>query len=154
MGYCMDMTESDFVIPSDKVEAALEAVQGMGDPTYQRILCRGFAYVDEDFRECESFKEIMREWRWEVRIDNEDDERPKYDEDTGSWIPTTEDPGCVYDIYFSGENMGDDKDLLDTLAPFVKAGSYIQMQGEDGEMWRWVFDGETCKEIRPTITWE
>lgn len=33
-------------------------------------------------------------------------------------------------------------------------GSYIEMRGEDGALWRWVFDGKTCKEITAKITWD
>lgn len=43
--------------------------------------------------------------------------------------------------------------LFNALAPFVRPGSFIQMNGEDGEQWRWVFDGSTCTEKSPTINW-
>jgi len=44
-------------------------------------------------------------------------------------------------------------DALFTIAPYVKAGGYIEMRGENGALWRWYFDGATVHELRPTITW-
>lgn len=31
---------------------------------------------------------------------------------------------------------------------------YLAMQGEDGELWRWVFDGQHMREQFPQMTWE
>lgn len=60
----------------------------------------------------------------------------------------------VLDIDFCGENYHDEDDeIMDMLAPYVAAGSYIQMQGDEGELWRWVFDGLEVRKITPTITW-
>lgn len=40
------------------------------------------------------------------------------------------------------ENQGDEEEYLITLAPYVKAGSYLEWEGEDSLRWRWDFDGE------------
>lgn len=32
--------------------------------------------------------------------------------------------------------------FIEAIAPFVKAGSYIEMAGTEGAAWRWVFDGK------------
>jgi len=32
--------------------------------------------------------------------------------------------------------------------------TYNEMTGEEGEMWRWAFNGERCFEIYPTIIWD
>lgn len=53
-------------------------------------------------------------------------------------------------IYFTGEKLGDDNKLWGTLAPLIEEGSYIQCHGEDGFIWRWVFDGTGMKEIEPS----
>ena len=59
------------------------------------------------------------------------------------------------DLQFLGEKWNEDHlKLFQLVAPYVPAGCYIQMQGEDGEMWRWVFDGKDCKEVTPEIRWE
>lgn len=43
--------------------------------------------------------------------------------------------------------------LFNALAPYVWPGSFIQMVGEDGELWRWIFDRSKCTKRSPTITW-
>lgn len=40
------------------------------------------------------------------------------------------------------ENQGDEEDYLIALAPYVKAGSYLEWEGEDSLRWRWDFDGK------------
>lgn len=57
-------------------------------------------------------------------------------------------------LEFHGEKLRDSAlEALRAIAPFVAAGSYVEMMGEDNAMWRWVFDGVTVHELRPTITW-
>lgn len=53
-------------------------------------------------------------------------------------------------VYFEGEKLGDDEILWTTLAPFIAKDSFIQCTGEDGCVWRWVFNGKTMKEVHPT----
>ena len=69
------------------------------------------------------------------------------------WPIVEDDDGNVIDINFDGEKFGDDELLFKALGPYVEAGCYIQMSGEDNSMWRWAFDGNKCTEIYPTITW-
>ena len=74
--------------------------------------------------------------------------------DQGRWAVEFDDDGNVNDIQFEGEKKGWGEDeLFEKIAPFVKDGSFIEMHGEDGGMWRWVFKNGTCTEIYPTITW-
>jgi len=75
---------------------------------------------------------MLSEWRWEALID---------------------DDGNIIDLTFFGEKYGDDLIMLNAIAPWVKPGSYIEMSGEDGSMWRWAFDGSQCKEVYPKIEW-
>jgi len=92
----------------------------------------GKKMYDDDYLNADSLADAIGEWRWDVTIDTS---------------------GNIVDIEFLGEKLGDDKILFDVLAPFVKTGSYIEIQGEDGELWRWVFDGEKCNEVYAEITW-
>jgi len=48
----------------------------------------------------------------------------------------------------------DEEDMFGALAPFVEAGSWIEMVGEDNCLWRWTFDGEKCHETYPEIVWD
>lgn len=60
----------------------------------------------------------------------------------------------VHDIqYTGGNNYGSISYPLEQIAEFVEAGSYIEMSGEEGRRWRWVFDGKTCKQVFPVLTW-
>ncbi len=51
-----------------------------------------------------------------------------------------------YGIECLGNSLRDDRQLFDAIAPFVEAGSFIEMSGEDGTLWRWYFDGKQCEE--------
>ena len=82
---------------------------------------------------CSSFEQAMRDWRYPVE---------------------TDDNGNVIDINFSGEKLGDEDQLWSAIAPFVTAGSYIAMMGEDGSHWRWFFDGATATEHVGTVSYE
>lgn len=46
------------------------------------------------------------------------------------------------------------EDFLKTIAPFVPADSYIEIETKDDFLYRWKFDGSTCKKIHQKIVWE
>lgn len=52
-------------------------------------------------------------------------------------------------LEFLGEKLGNDEDIFNTIASYVKETSYIQISGEDGSLWRWIFEDNICKEINP-----
>lgn len=70
------------------------------------------------------------------------------------WALEFDDNDNVIGIEMLTEYQGEEKRIFDAIAPYVKAGSYIQMSGEDGSIWRWVFDGTSCREQKPVITWQ
>ena len=37
--------------------------------------------------------------------------------------------------------------LLETIAPYVDAGSYLEFDDEFERVWRWVFDGDFVREV-------
>jgi len=49
--------------------------------------------------------------------------------------------------------LWDHDEMCKQIAPYVEDGSYIEMSGEDGAMWRWVFKHGECHEISAVITW-
>jgi len=69
------------------------------------------------------------------------------------WDPGYDDEGNIVELDFIEEKRADDHEFFHATAPYVEQGSYIQMRGEDGAMWRWVFKDGECKEIRPRIIW-
>ncbi|MFA5307800.1 MAG: hypothetical protein WC365_10185 [Candidatus Babeliales bacterium] len=70
------------------------------------------------------------------------------------YIEYDDDTDDVNDINFEGEKLADDYEMLCSIAPFVEAGSYIEISADENSSWRWFFDGKSCTEIYPTITWK
>lgn len=143
MGYCMQQRNSIFTIEKENVPKALEAIKklvekvdmlgGGGSYGPNGKTSSHYSWVDTlSFLKAETFQKAMEEWRWDVEVDA---------------------TGEVNNIYFRGEKLGDDKILFDAIAPFVEKGSFIEMDGEDGTLWRWNFDGKHCVEKSPQITW-
>ncbi len=69
---------------------------------------------------------------------------PTIDATTGDWT----------DLRFTGDKLLAEHHLiLAALARFIRPDSFLEMQGEDGQRWRWVFNGHTCIMEFPRITW-
>lgn len=134
MGYCMEQTESSFFIANENKAHALRAIKNLaGRETIKNSGGPHFSWVSTDgFMKARSLEAAMAEWRWDI-----------YEDENGN----------VNEIQFSGEKSGDDEILFKAIAMYVKPGSYIEMRGEDGCMWRWVFDGDTCKEKYAKVDW-
>lgn len=144
MGYCIEQRDCDFTIKAANVPKALDAIKAlasqedrMSGGSYSGGQCRErwFSWVrTEDFANAASFRDAMWAWRWEVEEAND-----------GS--------GDVAWIMFQGEKYGDESVLLEAIAPYVEGGSYIEMQGEDGAIWRWIFEDGKVQEKDATISW-
>ena len=133
MGYCMNLVEENFFIPKKLKGKALKAIQALsGKETIKDGGGRHFSWVDHDFVKRKTLKEMFKAWRWYIEED---------------------DDGNVTAIGFDGEKLGDEGTLFAAIAPFVLADSFIQMQGEDGNMWRYSFDGKKMHEDYPDIVW-
>lgn len=134
MGYNIQQTAATFCIKKENKTKAFEAVFAITSK-------QSFPYSK---RKIATLKEIMAEWRWKITL-----QETKTVEEGDEIVRT----GDVIDISFEGEKIGDDSRLFEVLAPFVEPGSFIQMVGEDGKQWRWVFDGSTCRRIEPVLAW-
>jgi hypothetical protein len=56
--------------------------------------------------------------------------------------------GNIASVWFRAEKLHDQLSMLQAIAPYVREGSYIEMQGEDYKRWRWEFcDGECRKAL-------
>jgi len=70
------------------------------------------------------------------------------------WEPEINNDGDIEYLYTHHYKLHDeDLSMLKAVAPCVEAGSYIEMSGEEGYIWRWVFNGQTFREVTPEITW-
>ena len=132
----MELRQAEFSMSSEYFPEALKAIKDLaGQETINDGSGKHFSWVvTERFLSATTLPEAMKEWRWKVAID-----------DT---------KGNVIGIDFMGEKLGDDEALFNAIAPYVTAGSFIEMQGEDASIWRWVFDDGTCVEKSPSIYWE
>lgn len=140
MGYCITQSCSEFFIPKENIPDLIKAIRSLSGKDYEDQRRGGsyisggtknqswFSWVDMSFVNSNDIQDIFDCWRWNVELDDE---------------------GNIDVILFRGEKSGEDKLLFDTIAPFVKTGSFIEMTGEDGYCWRWLFKDSKCTEITP-----
>jgi hypothetical protein len=62
------------------------------------------------------------------------------------WELTRDDDERVDGLAYEGKLSGNEQQVLNLLAPFVREGSWIAVTGENDDAWRWVFDGEEALE--------
>jgi hypothetical protein len=133
MGYCMDLQEKKFKIRKENAENVVNALKEFAK-NFKGTYDNRIMWVDKSILiNSESIEESFDEIRY----------------------PLTTDTNGDYIIdYFSGEKLGDDTQIFMAIAPFVEDGSYIEMSGEDGTLWRWVFKNGKCEEKYPEIKWD
>ena len=124
MGYNVHQVDSKFHMDADNIIAAMQAIKS---------LSLNFSWVPDNLQNINDFSEMMGSWMWDIERDGEDN---------------------VIGIQFEGDSMGDEDALFGAIAAFVKAGSYIDMAGEDGERWRLAFDGTKCENKSAKISYD
>lgn len=133
MGYYASNTHSDIVIKRENIPAALAAIKAMYDTDEDTPIPK-FSWVDrQTVLKAETLEQALQEWRWDSTGDSN---------------------GDLCGVTFAGEKLGDDEDLWFNLAPFIEHRGYIEMRGEDDNLWRWVFWRGEMRTEYPTITWE
>lgn len=123
MGYYMEQVAADFFIAEEDKKEALMAIKGMELPRYIR---------EGKIKKERCLEGALDEWDWGTSHDEEEN---------------------IIGILFQGEKLGDDLKLFEAIAPFVRSGSFIEMRGEDGSMWRWKFKDGEVKEVYPRVEW-
>lgn len=129
MGYCIELRRiNDCTIKKDDIPKVVEALNKLGR-SGERL-----SWIDTSrLATSTDIDELMYEIRW-----------PGFVNDDGD-----------FEIeYFSGEKYGSDEEVFKVLAPFFPDDAYIEMQGEEGELWRWIFKDGKCEEKSPTIIWD
>ena len=133
MGYYINQRDSYFRMNKKNFAKALKAIKALANYKGDMICGDHFSWVDPAFVDSPDIKDALKMWRWDAEFDKD---------------------GNIEGIRFSGEKYGGDEVImLNAIAPYVETGSYIEMQGEQGEIWRWVFDKDSCKEVNATIVW-
>lgn len=138
MGYYVKNTESYFFIPKEYHGMALQAIKDFMLKTYTADggmqVIRSFPWINTDeVVNSETLKDALYAWRWDAHTDEN---------------------GDITYLSFDGEKLGEEELLFDVIAPYVKEGSYIVMQGEDNFTWRWYFDGKTYRDQAARIVWD
>lgn len=127
MGYTVRLEDSNFFIRKENFHKVVEIIHSIGGGK------QSFDWVDRSYLKTDNLLRIFDCWRWEARMDGE---------------------GNISDLRFNGQSLGDDLLLFQYIAPYVLKGSFIQMRGEDSEIWRWFFDGENCNQMKPNyLSW-
>ena len=65
---------------------------------------------------------------------------------------TYDEEGNLIDLCYSSK-IGSEDHFFQSIAPFVKEGSYINWSGEDNSMWQWYFNGKEMVTRSAHITW-
>jgi ABC-type bacteriocin/lantibiotic exporter with double-glycine peptidase domain len=128
MGYCIELKESTLVIRKEFVDDIIKSIKEFAKTQYSLT----WVYIN-DILNAENIEDIFSEIGYEL----EKNENGDYEID-----------------YFSGEKLGDDLKILNSFAKFIEDGQYIEMIGECGCRWRWVFDNGVCKEVRCKISYD
>jgi len=137
MGYNVYMNGGMFGIPAKHIDSALNAVC-KAIPTYEQDSIESIKDEIEDFDFLPSTSKLRhlvhKGWGFKLRVDG---------------------VGDVVGVNWEWEKLQSSiVNWLHAVAPFVPAGCYVEMLGEDGERWRYVFDGEKMTEKYPKIVWE
>jgi len=61
--------------------------------------------------------------------------------------------GNIESIGFNGDRLSNEFEMFERIAPMVDDGCYLQMSGDCGDLWRWVFYDGSCYQIDAVITW-
>jgi hypothetical protein len=128
MGYYMMQGESEVIIRSKDFDAALAAIKKLAGKGKTRDTGGShYSWVhDDEYLSARTLEEALVVWGWMPEFDGQGN------------------IGDITDLMFEREKIGDEDVLFNAIAPYVKRGSYICMTGEDGEQWRWYFDGKRC----------
>lgn len=137
MGYYVNQIDSKFHIKKENYDNVLNAIKNTsleinkmsgGSSSGQKW----FSWVDmKELSESKTIFEAFDCWRWEV----------------------DEDEFGINNIQFNGEKLGDEQVLFEAIASYVEKDSYIAMVGEDGDNWRWYFNGEACEEQKGKVVY-
>jgi hypothetical protein len=132
MGYYVNTQETVFSIAADKVAGAFEALKKLNhDDDKKTSGLVGFNMPDSG----PSFRWMDEDYDTKARDLKDIFDMLSFDGDY-------EEDGS-YTLYGYSDKTGDEEIFLRELAPYVTAGSYIIWQGEEGELWKMIFDGES-----------
>lgn len=131
MGYYISLDDVNFKMKKENIEKALQEVKRNVNDLIELQLnnksccdlgVNEFDNISADFDvllNAKTIREIFNEFNYDIEFDSIS--------------------GDIISLSFIGEKIYDEESLFSVIAPYVEANSYIQMKGEDGEVWRWAF---------------
>ena len=133
----MTLTKVDFFIPVERCQDCLKAIKAL-DPRKgtggSSAEDKWFAWINtKEYKDAQTLQDALSAWHWRTDTDND---------------------GNIVNLHFDGEIFEDEQFLFDAIAPFVKEGSYIQIQEGDRTNWRWIFIKRECIIEQGTLAWE
>lgn len=143
MGYYINLVEGSFEIERDKKAGALAAAKKLFDEVQTRGSGGTFIHGQEPIHhfagvdtkralETTSIEEMLHEWGFYTSTDTE---------------------GNLTNLDWAYEKAGDEEQLLEAIAPFVKKGSFLRWRGEDGDMWSYKFSGKKMTIKAAKVVW-
>jgi len=124
MGTDISMRDSMFFIPNFQIKNVLAAGKAM-------TAC--YKYIQYEYKHATRIDQLFRMWGYMI-----------------DWDET----GNITSIALEASYLGDEFEFFKIIAPFVKEGSYIEIDCQGEKIWRWVFDGKACRQIYPKIVWD
>lgn len=129
MGYSFRIVESSFSVKRENEELAVKALADSAAAAPR-------VFQNDIRRAKDNLQMALMAIGWEPEVDGDSNEIS----------------GKIYSLW--EKISGNELIIFDAIAPYVESGSYIYICGEDGEIWRWYFNGKNCVEQKAKITWE
>ena len=151
MGYWIEAMDVDFVIEKENLEKAYDALCELNKhdnlkygrtgltskPKYSTSVSKNpgkcFSWMDWNYDEIfETAQEILEELGFETILNADGD----------------------LEVHSYNSKSGSEEDFLNAVAPFAKDGSYTEWRGEDGFMWRNLFEDGVMTTQYAEIIWK
>ena len=138
MGYDVSQVDSKFFMSHKNKVKALEALKRTAT---RKSEMRGgdsngnkwFSFTDMDYIKDVHLEDALEKFGLAVETNGDND---------------------IISISVEGYKLGQEDIALEAIAPWVKSGSYIEMSGEDGCLWRWTFENKKFAEVEVKISWK
>ena len=70
------------------------------------------------------------------------------------YIPEYDEDGSINGFEYEGKCLRGDYEFWTALAPYVEEGCYLEVEGDDLEIWRWKFRNGIVIVQYPTFLWD
>ncbi|SEW38836.1 hypothetical protein [[Clostridium] fimetarium] len=139
MSYSMECRDIKFLIKSKNIGRVTDICNEIRrEKSESSFYDEYFESEDSESEDCDSESEDYLDSKEYLEFKELDFE--KAIDDCG-WRATLNKNGDCISISTFFEYSTEYVDTLSEIAPYVESGSFIEMQGENGTIWRWIFDG-------------